>query len=46
MRVREFKEKSNYLKKLMDSGDTDKYEAFAEDLRKDEKKLAVSHKYV
>ena len=42
VRVREFKEKSNQLKRIMDSGDTEKYEMAAEDLRKDEKKLGVS----
>jgi hypothetical protein len=39
VRVKEFKEKSEKVKSLMG---TEQYEVFADELRKDEKKLAVS----
>jgi hypothetical protein len=42
VRVKEFKDKSAYLQKLVSKGDVEKSEALAEEVRKDEKKLAVS----
>jgi sulfur transfer protein SufE len=42
VRVKEFKQKSARLKKLMEAGDKEKVEPFAEELKRDEKKLAVS----
>jgi len=43
VRVKEFKEKSEKAKSMMGS---EGYEALAEELRKDEKKLAVSQKHL
>ena len=43
MRVKEFKDKSEKLKNMVEGGaSSDKSEAISEELRKDEKKLGVS----